>query len=106
MIRDELFDSMKREIFEEMNIPMVAIEKVKCIGVIALTFWIGLNCRSNLTHGRQVQLFCCFVNLSRDEVLKGYQQGPVDQYESRGLEFYSLGQIVDIIVWDHYLLLT
>ena len=93
---------MKREIFEEMNIPVTAVMKVKCIGVIAYPFWFGSTCRSNLTHGRQVQLFCCFVNLSKDEVLKAYQQGPIDQYESRGLEFYSLEQIADIIVCDGY----
>ena len=97
-IRDELYDSMEREVFEEMNIPIVAITGVKCIGVIALSFSICLNYRSNITHGRQVQLFCCFVDLSKDEVLKNYRQGPIDQYESCGLEFFSLEQIVNIIV--------
>lgn len=55
--------------------------------------------RSNATHGRQVQMFCCFVNLSQEEVRKYYMIGPEDQYESVGINFFTLDHIVNIMVY-------
>ena len=54
--------------------------------------------RSALTHGRQVQLFCCFVDLTEDELLEAYRQGPIDKFESTGLVFLSLDKVVHRIV--------
>ena len=49
-------------------------------------------------HGRQVQLFCCFVVLTEDELLEAYRQGPIDKFESTGLVFLSLDKVVHRIV--------
>ena len=54
--------------------------------------------RSALTHGRQIQLFCCFVSLTEEELLEVYRQGPVDKFESTGLLFMSLEDVVQRIV--------
>ena len=88
---------MNREVVEESNIPMDAIVDTRMIGVVGYVLIIFLN-RCNVTHGRQVQMFCCFVNLSKEEVRKYYAMGPEDQYESVGINFLSLDTVVDIIV--------
>ena len=54
--------------------------------------------RSNATHGRQVQVFCCFVPLESEQVRVYYRKGPEDQYESLGINFMTLEEIVEIIV--------
>ena len=98
-VRSELFASMEREVNEEMNIPLSAISKVYSLGVEAFDMIALVMCRSALTHGRQVQLFCCFVNLTEEEVLEAYRQGPVDKFESTGLVFLSLDDVVHRIVY-------
>ena len=50
------------------------------------------------THGRQALLFCCFADLNTKEVYDCYKQGPTDQYESLGIQFMSLDNIVELIV--------
>lgn len=50
------------------------------------------------THGRQALLFCCFADLNTKEVYDCYKQGPTDQYESLGIQFLSLDNIVELIV--------
>ena len=52
----------------------------------------------NKTHGRQVQVFCCFVPLESEQVRDYYRKGPEDQYESLGINFMTLEEIVEIIV--------
>ena len=54
--------------------------------------------RCNKTHGREVQLFCCFSNLTKEEVIQDYEKGPVDQYESLGVNFLSFEEIIDLMV--------
>lgn len=49
------------------------------------------------THGRQALLFCCFADLNTKEVYDCYKQGPTDQYESLGIQFLSLDNIVELI---------
>lgn len=61
-----------------------------------------LHCRSNVTHGREIQMFCCFVDLDKTQVEEYYKQGPEDQYESVGINFMTLDRIVDIMVRGCY----
>ena len=51
-----------------------------------------------MSHGRQVHLFCCYVDLNRQQVLEYYRKGPEDQYESLGIKFLTLDAIVEGIV--------
>ena len=50
------------------------------------------------THGRQALLFCCFSDLTTKDVVDCYKQGPTDQYESVGIQFLSLENVVELIV--------
>ena len=47
-----------------------------------------------------MQMFCCFVNLTKEEVETFYKKGPEDQYESVGIQFLSLDKVVELIVLD------
>lgn len=61
---------------------------------------------SNVTHGRQVQMFCCFVNLNKQQVEEYYRKGPEDQYESMGIQFFTLDTIVNMMVVCSVLLIS
>ena len=86
-VTDELFGCMKREIFEETNLPPERLSEMYMLGVA--------SCMK--THGRQALLFCCFADLNTKEVYDCYKQGPTDQYESLGIQFLSLDNIVELI---------
>ncbi|CBK22115.2 uncharacterized protein [Blastocystis hominis] len=87
VLTNELFESMRREVHEETNIPLDLISEMYMTGVIG----------SNATHGRQVQVFCCFVPLESEQVRGYYRKGPEDQYESLGINFMTLEEIVEIM---------
>ena len=99
----KLFESIDREVVEESNIPQEAIVDTRMIGVVAYTLFSMIS-SSHATHGREVQMFCCFVNLSQEEVRKYYSLGPEDQYESVGINFFTLDTIVDIMVLYGFIL--
>ena len=44
-------------------------------------------------------MFCCFVDLTKEQVEAFYKQGPEDQYESVGINFFSLDEIIHLIVF-------
>ena len=95
----ELFDSMRREVYEESNIPAESLSELLMIGAISYLYTSIIFIPScTKTRGRQVQLFCCFSNLTKEEVKQNYEKGPVDQYESLGINFFSLEEIIDMIV--------
>lgn len=43
-------------------------------------------------------MFCCFADLNTEQARNYYRMGPEDQYESVGINFFSLDTIVSIIV--------
>lgn len=45
-----------------------------------------------------MQVFCCFVPLESEQVRGYYRKGPEDQYESLGINFMTLEEIVEIMV--------
>lgn len=53
-----------------------------------------------------MQVFCCFVPLESEQVRDYYRKGPEDQYESLGINFMTLEEIVEIIVdmWNDVLM--
>ena len=87
VVTGELFDSMRREVHEETNIPLSLLSDMFMIGMISC----------NATHGRQVQMFCCFADLNTEQARNYYRMGPEDQYESVGINFFSLDTIVSMI---------
>ena len=87
-IVDELFESMRREVHEETNIPMEFISEMYMIGVMGCV----------KTRGREIHLFCCFVDLDKQQVLEYYRKGPEDLYESLGINFYPLEHVIDLMV--------
>lgn len=50
------------------------------------------------THGRQALLFCCFADLTMQDLHRLYKQGPADQYKSVGIQFMSLEPLLELIV--------
>ena len=43
-------------------------------------------------------MFCCFADLNTEQARNYYRMGPEDQYESVGINFFSLDTIVSMIV--------
>lgn len=89
---------MQREVHEETNIPYDLVSKMSMTGVLPVATLVFCHRRSNVSHGRQVHLFCCYVDLNRQQVLEYYRKGPEDQYESLGIKFLTLDAIVEGIV--------
>jgi hypothetical protein len=79
---------MNRELHEESNIPLESIKDTRMIAMM----------RSNTVHGREVQLFCSFIDLTKEEVQNYYLKGPEDQEESKGIVFLKYEDILEMIV--------